>query len=163
GASVWLVTAPSISYPPLTSRSNQPNGARALRLWLEGLGYHVTELNRRPYAVDADTRLLLVLAPFFPQVTQLEADRLAEGVTGAEPFSNQGLRDPDRAALVLNLVRSIPPGAAVQFDELHHGLAEEEGESILALLLRTTPGRGILLALALGFAYLVLRGRRFGR
>src|SRR5439155_1214615 len=43
------------------------------------------------------------------------------------------------------------------------GLAEEEGESIMALLLRTTPGRGILLALALGFAYLVLRGRRFGR
>ena len=255
GASVWLVTPPSVSYPPLTSRSNQPNGARALRLWLEGLGYHVTELNRRPYAVDADTRLLLVLAPFFPQVTQQEADRLAEWVrgggtlvvavdffapsvllkavgievkrldenlgivslaqpvlvsppltqvrfntplvvdapgpdvvpllqdsqgrvvaaermlgsgrvvvvTGAEPFSNQGLRDPARAALVLNLVRSIPSGATVQFDEVHHGLAEEEGESIMALLLRTTPGRGILLALALGFAYLVLRGRRFGR
>ena len=49
--------------PPLSSESNLPNGARALRLWMEEMGYQVNNAPGSEYAVPAETRAVLILEP----------------------------------------------------------------------------------------------------
>jgi hypothetical protein len=52
--------------PPLASFSNREDGARALRLWLEALGYAVVDAEPTVFAIPLDTRLLLILEPTTP-------------------------------------------------------------------------------------------------
>jgi hypothetical protein len=80
-----------------------------------------------------------------------------------QPFTNQGLRDPDNAAVVLNLLRRVPPGGYVLFDEFHHGFMGQAEANLRALLLGTAWGWATLYAVLVGAAYLALTGRRFGR
>lgn len=49
--------------PPLASFSNQPDGARALWLWLQELGYTVNNAAPSVYAPPAAVDLLLILEP----------------------------------------------------------------------------------------------------
>jgi hypothetical protein len=49
--------------PALSSYSNESNGARALALWLETLGYPVQRLEGVSFGPDRDACLLLVLSP----------------------------------------------------------------------------------------------------
>jgi hypothetical protein len=78
-----------------------------------------------------------------------------------EPFTNVGLGEADNAALMLNILRRVQPGGRVAFDEYHHGFISEP--SLRRLLLETPWGWAILYTAAVGGAYLLLTGRRFGR
>jgi len=78
------------------------------------------------------------------------------------PLSNAGLADAGNAALALNLAAALPPGAAVAFDEYHHGLVRRGARSLWSLLLDHYWGWAALYLVALAYLYLLLRGRRFG-
>lgn len=77
------------------------------------------------------------------------------------PFTNEGLRDERHAALVLNLLRRVPEGGRILFDEYHHGFYEPP--SLLGTIVSNAWGWGLLYALGIGAVYLLLSGRRFGR
>ena len=249
---VLLAGPGSTDLPELSARSNAPNGARVLRLWLEALGYQVEEIDEEPYGVPDGTAAMLVLQPstdFDPAaLDQLQAwvedggqlvlvaagrgsrrllerfglsleftgerrgdaavvqplllqppvervrleawdaldrdGRLAPWVAadgrvyvGSFPFgrghvvalsatyplSNAGLADADNAALALNLVGALPPGARVAFDEYHHGFVRRGARGLWSLLLEHYWGWAALYVVALGYLYLLWRGRRFGR
>jgi hypothetical protein len=83
-------------------------------------------------------------------------------LTALRPLSNEALREPESAALALNLAGRLPPGARVAFDEYHHGLVRGATRSLWQLLLAHYWGWAIIYAVALGYGYLWLRGRRFG-
>jgi hypothetical protein len=75
------------------------------------------------------------------------------------PFLNGTIGEADNARFVLNLI-----GAArtVAFDEYHHGVQAEEETDQLGLVTGTWPGRAMLFAGVVTFAYLLLSGRRLG-
>ncbi|MBI4495021.1 MAG: DUF4350 domain-containing protein [Chloroflexi bacterium] len=50
-------------FVPLTTYSPQPDGARALALWLEAMGEPVLRLEASPYALDPSVQVLFVLEP----------------------------------------------------------------------------------------------------
>jgi hypothetical protein len=77
------------------------------------------------------------------------------------PFTNAGVGQPGGAALLLGLLRRIPAGGRVAFDEIHHGFVSEP--SLRSLLLGNAWGWAVLYALLVGAAYVVASGRRFGR
>jgi hypothetical protein len=77
------------------------------------------------------------------------------------PFTNAGLRNPENAALVLNMLRRAPAGARVQFDEYHHGFFTPPSTS--KILLGSPWGWAAAYAVVVVALYLVLGGRRFGR
>jgi hypothetical protein len=62
---------------------------------------------------------------------------------------------------VLNLLRRVPEGGRILFDEYHHGFYEPP--SLLGTIVQTAWGWGILYALGIAALYLLLTGRRFGR
>ena len=236
--------------PALSTRSTAPDGARALALWLEALGFVTGDLNSDPYSVDRAVTMLFVLAPTtafderavdavadwvesggqlvlvtssgpralldrFDLRLRFAGDRLAEAVpaqplleqppvervrvdtwetlegqdglapwlvagnqvvlgsrpygsgqvvvlTSLRPLSNEGLAEPNSAALALNLLGGLPPGARVAFDEHHHGFVSGASRGLWQLLLANYWGWAVLYAVALGYLYLWLRGRRFG-
>ena len=67
--------------PALTSYSNEANGARALALWLEALGYPVRRAEGVDFRPQRDACLLFVLAPQ-QTFTPGEIKRLDDWVTG---------------------------------------------------------------------------------
>lgn len=77
------------------------------------------------------------------------------------PFTNAGLEDEQNAALALNLLRRVPPGGQILFDEYHHGFFEPP--SLRSVVLSSPWGWGLIYALAVVAGYLILTGRRFGR
>ncbi|HLH23985.1 MAG TPA: DUF4350 domain-containing protein [Chloroflexota bacterium] len=83
-------------------------------------------------------------------------------LTALRPLSNEGLADAESAALALNLVGGLPPGARVAFDEYHHGVVRGAARGLWQLLLANYWGWALIYAVALGYLYLWLRGRRFG-
>lgn len=54
---------PEGSAPPLSSHSNQPDGARALALWLHEIGYRSERIEFQPFRLDHGIDALFVLAP----------------------------------------------------------------------------------------------------
>ena len=77
------------------------------------------------------------------------------------PFTNAGLRDAENAALVLNMLRRVPPGGRIQFDEYHHGYFTPP--STRRVILGSPWGWATTYAVAAIALYLILSGRRFGR
>lgn len=75
------------------------------------------------------------------------------------PFLNGSIGSADNGRLALALAMALP-GGAVAFDEYHHGL--RASPDALAALTGSWPGRSLLLAGLLGFAYIALTGRRLG-
>ncbi len=70
--------------PPLYSQSSQPDGAKALRLWLEKLGYRANNSLVSSYEVPQETDVLLVLQPtvvFSEQEFEIMDDWVREGGT----------------------------------------------------------------------------------
>lgn len=65
--------------PDLTVYSSAPTGGKALRLWLDRLGYTTATLEAADYRVPDATGTLLVLAPSQP-VTTFQADTLERWV-----------------------------------------------------------------------------------
>jgi hypothetical protein len=77
------------------------------------------------------------------------------------PFTNQGLKEAENAALVLNLLRRVSAGGHILFDEYHHGYFTPP--SVPSVLLSTAWGWSLLYSIAVLAAYLILTGRRFGQ
>ncbi len=73
------------------------------------------------------------------------------------PFVNAGIGLADNGRFALALAQGA---ARVGFDEYHHGA--RPAPEFSALLAQTWLGRSLLAAFGLGFAYLVLTGRRLG-
>ena len=80
-ATALFVAPDGDDLPALSVRSNGPNGARALKLWLEALGYDVTELDEAPYQVAAETAALFVLQPS-TAFERAEVEAVADWVEG---------------------------------------------------------------------------------
>jgi hypothetical protein len=77
------------------------------------------------------------------------------------PFTNDGLRNAENAALVLNMLRRVPAGGRIQFDEFHHGYFTPP--STTSIVLGSPWGWAAAYAVLAIALYLVLGGRRFGR
>jgi hypothetical protein len=58
------------SMPPLASFSSAPNGTRALRLWLEEIGYTVSDDVGETFAPPQDADVMLILEPTSPITEQ---------------------------------------------------------------------------------------------
>jgi hypothetical protein len=79
----------------------------------------------------------------------------------AYPFTNAGLRDAGNAALVLNMLRRVPSGGRIQFDEYHHGFFAPPSTG--TILVGSPWGWAAVYAVTAIALYLILSGRRFGR
>lgn len=77
------------------------------------------------------------------------------------PFTNEGLRDGENAALVLNMLRRVPSGGRIQFDEYHHGFFTPPSAG--TVILGSPWGWAAAYAVTAIALYLILSGRRFGR
>lgn len=75
-------------------------------------------------------------------------------------LANANIRSAGNDRLVLNLLAGAPRDAVVAFDEFHHGAHVEP--DLMGILVDTAPGRALLFAGLVAFAYVALRGRRFG-
>lgn len=58
-----VVQKPENAFPPLSSLSNQPEGGRALALWLAKLGYSVDSQLQEQFDIPAKTKLVLLFEP----------------------------------------------------------------------------------------------------
>jgi hypothetical protein len=77
------------------------------------------------------------------------------------PFLAAGLGQADNARVALAFAHdAIAQGGTVAFDEYHHGF--HPSADVLVLMQSTWPGRALVFAVAAGFLYLVLSGRRLG-
>lgn len=78
-----------------------------------------------------------------------------------QPFTNAGIGAGQNPALMLNILRRIPAGGRVVFDEYHHGFVGQA--TMRELLLRTPWGWATLYGATVLAVYLIMTGRRFGR
>jgi hypothetical protein len=77
------------------------------------------------------------------------------------PFLAAGLGQADNARVALAFAHdAVAQGGTVAFDEYHHGF--HPSADVLVLMQSTWPGRALVFAVAAGFLYLVLSGRRLG-
>jgi hypothetical protein len=76
------------------------------------------------------------------------------------PFLNGSIGSADNARLSLALAGAAVAGRVVAFDEFHHGV--RASPDALGVLTGSWSGRALLLAGALGLAYLAVTGRRLG-
>ena len=60
-------------YPVLSTLSSAPNGARALKLWVQELNYAVDEQELAEFAPPDNTSILFMLEPLFPTEGELKA------------------------------------------------------------------------------------------
>lgn len=81
--------------------------------------------------------------------------------SSSTPFTNEGLRDSQNGALVLNLLRHVPSGGRILFDEYHHGFFEPP--SLRTIVLDAPWGWALIYTLVVLAIYMILTGRRFGR
>jgi len=80
------------------------------------------------------------------------------------PLSNAELRDEPTARFVYRQLLSPAGPNDVAFDEVHHSFAPAASAepSLNQLLAETAPGRAVIYAALVTFAFLLLRGRRLG-
>lgn len=82
-------------------------------------------------------------------------------VASLGPFLASGLGQADNARVALAFARdAVAQGGTVAFDEYHHGF--HPSADVLVLMQTTWPGRALVFAVAAGFLYLALSGRRLG-
>ena len=82
-------------------------------------------------------------------------------VASLSPFVAAGLGQADNARVALAFAHDAIVGSgSVAFDEYHHG--SHSSADMLVLMQSTWPGRALVFAVAVGFLYLVLSGRRLG-
>lgn len=116
----------------------------------------------------------MVVAPNRPDVVTLLGSDDAPVIVGLKyergyiylsaatyPFTNEGLRSPGNGELVLNMLRRVPAGGSVLFDEYHLGYFEPPSPA--ALTIGSPLGIAMAYAILATALYLILGGRRFGR
>lgn len=74
-ATYWQ-TRQAAEQPVLATFSNRPDGARALRLWLEEMGYAVTTDTAAVFQLPDEADLALILEPELPGITEQEWEAL---------------------------------------------------------------------------------------
>jgi hypothetical protein len=241
---------------PYAWTSTQPNGTRALALWLESMGYAVAPLEYQAFVPPADADVLFVLGPLttftdqevnavarwverggtlvagldmngitaaekllahfdveqqilndrvsvaaidqpllaYPPVGEISAPTVwgltidcpgmavyaraygvpvlasrAEGkgqvwlTTLVGAFTNEHIGESGNARLVLNILAASPGAHRIVFDEVHHGRALQQAQTLQGWLYGTPAGLAVLFAAAALFVYVLLGGRRFGR
>jgi hypothetical protein len=124
-----------------------------------GSRYHLRAEQAAPLLVDAAGQPVAVRMPY-------KGGTLVAMVTAA-PFLNETLRDDATARFVYReLLQAASAGSSVGFDESHHSFVPTEAGrgpvSVNELLFTTAPGRAVIYAAGLVFAYVFLRGRRLG-
>jgi hypothetical protein len=77
-----------------------------------------------------------------------------------DPFTNAGLREQGSGELILNMLRRVPPGGRVLFDEYHHGFFEPP--SVGRTIFESAWGQALLYSLLVLAGYVLLTARRFG-
>src|SRR5262249_54870023 len=70
------------------------------------------------------------------------------------PFTNLGLNDPGDAALIANMLASVPHHAVIGFDEALHGFGDDTQTTLSGWLFGTATGWAILVAFVLTMIYL---------
>jgi len=60
-------------YPDLSTLSSAPNGARALKLWVQALRYDVNEQVLTEFAPPKEASILFMLAPLFPTEGEMDS------------------------------------------------------------------------------------------
>jgi hypothetical protein len=85
-------------------------------------------------------------------------------IASPEPLTNLALSRGPAARFVYREILSPSVGQVLTFDEVHHSFSPAAAgtPSVNQLLFDTPPGRAILYAALLTFAFLALRGRRLG-
>lgn len=134
-----------------------------------------------PWVADPGSRYtgsLFLFDPLPPSAVPLLVDE--EGRAGAiylpvgegelwlfstlDAFTNQGLFEEENSELVERLLSRLPADRPMTFDEIHHGYGGQGSDRSLLREMRSSPwGWGIFYAAGVGAAWLLLRGRRFGR
>jgi hypothetical protein len=66
--------------PPLATFSDQPDGARALRLWADSLGYDTDTVSDQIFTVPAAADLLFILEPALPGLSAAEWETVDDWV-----------------------------------------------------------------------------------
>ncbi len=79
-AAIWEARG-GIERPALASDSTQPNGAHALWLWLEALGYRPDATVTSTFAIPEQADLALILEPELPGISELEWEPIDEWVS----------------------------------------------------------------------------------
>ena len=92
-------------YPPLSSLSAAPDGARALKLWLEELGYRVDEEVLSSFLPPEDATILLMLEPQFPTEGEIQAMRHRDFRVWGVQFHPESLFSQHGKALLANFLR----------------------------------------------------------
>lgn len=106
----------------------------------------------------------LVLAEGQPVVIGMQIGLGYAYVSAATfPFTNAGLKNSANSALVQNMLRQVPPGGQVLFDEYHHGAFNPPGAAPATVSFNNPLGWAALYAVLVIAAYLWLSGRRFGQ
>jgi hypothetical protein len=86
-------------------------------------------------------------------------------IASPAPLTNADLRDPDTARFVYRELLAPVAGQAIAFDEAHHTFVPPDASqpaTVDGLLFETAPGRAVVYAALLTFAYLFLAGLRLG-
>ncbi|WP_298818728.1 DUF4350 domain-containing protein [Chloroflexus sp.] len=94
-------------------------------------------------------------------VGQRYGDGYVIAVASLYPFTNEGLREPESAALILNLLRRLPAGKQIVFDEFHHGFGSTA--DLRALLLSHPAGWAIIYSVVVVGLFILAGSRRFAR
>ena len=76
GAATYWQTREEADRPVLATFSNRPDGARALRLWLEAAGYTVTTETPAVFEPPEEADLAIILEPELPGITEPEWESL---------------------------------------------------------------------------------------
>ena len=189
GGTLVIAVQNNVAYP--ITRRGPPQVAGGDMTPLEALGFGLTAMGgfkpgatavrlRQPFPLSTqpwtgdfqvrstDTLSLPVDARVLASSGSMDivaSRRLGKGLVlafaTAYPFTNEGLADENDGSLVLSLLRSVPDGSSVGFDEYHHGA--RQSATIMAWMLTAPAGQALLLALVLLAGYIVWTGRRMGR
>ena len=165
------------AHPPLTSFSTQPDGARAFWLWLEGIGYEVSDRVTATFAIPEGTDVMLLLEPtiFIEPVEWSLIDGWVEnggtlvvvgsGIQADQAFAHfdfgLNLRIvPSSDLLPQNPLMAAPPPSAVQLTDEVWTLQTRRDDFVTHFALGGAPvvvsleqgnGRVILTTFALSF------------
>lgn len=76
---VWQEAQNAVSQPTLASFSNEPEGARALYLYLQEIGYNTSDVVRSEFTIPDAANVVLLLEPM-PGITEVEWQIIDEWV-----------------------------------------------------------------------------------
>jgi hypothetical protein len=138
--------------PPAISAVTTPDGASVP----VSARYRLRADGSKPLLVTSDGSVIALRAPYRQGSLVV--------IASPDPLTNAALRDDQTAEFVYREILSPTTGGLLTFDEIHHSFAPAlPGTTTLNdLLFATAPGRALLYAALVLFAYLVLSGRRLG-